>query len=283
MWVDVKTEDCQKLVCDGRTAITSPQRDCAVVVTNLLSKYEGNCQTYCGAQQDGILDCVAHYDEYEDTCQPQGYDLGCDYVSESSDNICVCGLRAPTPSPTSSPSDAPTATPSDAPTATPSDAPTVWGATATPSDAPSATPSEAPSATPSDSPSVTPSDAPTGTPSDAPTGTPSDAPSGKPSDAPSAKPSDAPSAKPSDAPSAKPSASPTTAPTNPSLDAGEFGEGEEQDGTDFVIEDPGEVDADDGPAEVADPDPVLDCAAICARQRRRLRFGSFHAPDGCAC
>ena len=26
-----------------------------------------------------------------------------------------------------------------------------------------------------------------------------------------------------------------------------------------------------------------DCAAICARQRRRLRFGSFHAVDGCAC
>ena len=134
MWVDVKTEDCQKLVCDGRIAITSPQADCSVVVDDFESKYGGNCQTYCGAQQDGILDCVAHYDEYEDTCQPQGYDLGCDYVSESSDNICVCGLRAPTPSPTFSPSDAPTATPSDAPSATPSDAPS-----AKPSDAPTAT------------------------------------------------------------------------------------------------------------------------------------------------
>ena len=94
LWSGVKSQDCVKVICDGRYhPRRSPQRDCAVVVDDFV-KYGGNCQTYCGAQQGGILYCVAHYDDYKDTCQPQSNDLGCDYVldvSRSSDNICVCG------------------------------------------------------------------------------------------------------------------------------------------------------------------------------------------------
>ncbi|KAH8064347.1 protein N-acetylglucosaminyltransferase [Aureococcus anophagefferens] len=63
--------------------------DCSVVVESFWY-YGGSCETYCEAQQGGILECVAHFDEDDNTCMRDGEDRGCADTTSSSDNICVC-------------------------------------------------------------------------------------------------------------------------------------------------------------------------------------------------
>ena len=93
LWSDVKSEDGIDLICDGNHALTSPQADCSVVVDDFSSNYGGSCETYCEEQQGGILECVAHFDEDDNTCMRDGEDRGCDDTTSSSDNICVCRVR----------------------------------------------------------------------------------------------------------------------------------------------------------------------------------------------